>query len=82
MQKNTQITIVVLVLLFVTLAVVLFLWRSGSEAPYSAPLVNQPVTPAPAPQDTAAAITEDVSKIDIGDLDKEFKNIDSSLNSL
>jgi len=82
MQKNTQIIIVVLVLLFVTLAVALFFWRSGGTAPYSAPLGNQPVTPAPAPQDTAAAITKDVSNIDIGDLDKEFKDIDSSLNSL
>jgi len=83
MQKNTSILVITVILLFVVLAVTLLIWRSGMMGtPYSAPMSNQMVTPAPAPQDTAASISEDLKGIDVVNPDDEFKDIDSNLNNL
>lgn len=62
-----------LTILIVLAAVALVVWLVWSS-------VGQ--TPVIAPADSTQAITQDLDGIDLGDLDKEFQDIEEGLNQL
>ena len=66
MNKKTLLIIIIIA----AIALLGFL-LSGSPA----------VKPAPA-EDSTAAITKDLEGVDLGDLDKEFQDVNADLNSL
>lgn len=72
--KNSLIIIAVIVLAL--LGIVYYMTQKPDD--YSV----APVPQNTVPQDNTAAINNDVEAIDLGDVDMEFKSIDSDLNSL
>ena len=56
--------------------VILGIWLFGSSA--SAPTNDT----ASQPTDSTASINQSLDSVDVGDLDKEFQDVDASLNSL
>lgn len=74
MNKNILIVIVVVAVL--VLAGVWF-WSRQSSAPSQ---TQQPLTQESS--DTTASINADLNALDLGDVDKEFQDIDTDLNSL
>lgn len=71
MNKNTIIIVVVIVAVILG-GVWWWLQRGTTE--------GQPSTQAPS--DTTGSIQTDLNNLDLGDLDKEFQNVDADLNSL
>lgn len=68
----------------VAVTIVFVIWRYLSFPVVESPILLSP-TPTATPEltpESEADIEEDVLQVDVGDLDKEFKNIDSDLDSL
>jgi uncharacterized protein YpmB len=75
MNKKTAIIIVI-----VAIAAAIFYFYYWSQQPVEAPTIaGQPAATA---EDTAAAIDNDLNNIDVGDLDKDFQEIDKNTESL
>ncbi|MBI4119741.1 MAG: hypothetical protein HY456_02765 [Parcubacteria group bacterium] len=75
MKKNTTILIIAVVVIML-----LGLWWWQSKTTVYAP--QAPTPPSVSAQDTTGAINKDLNSVTVDDIDKEFKNIDSDLNSL
>ena len=82
MSKNISITLAVVILLIVVAVVGIVVWRMQSG--YIIPPTGEPATASPTVtlNDSTSAINQSLENIDVGDLDKEFQEIDSDLNSL
>ncbi|MEK7568153.1 MAG: hypothetical protein AAB498_00795 [Patescibacteria group bacterium] len=79
MNKNILIAIIVIVAAVVIGFVVWFI--QSSQAPtVPVPLVED--ASKSAVNDTVSAVNSEIEKIDIGDLDKEFQDIDADFQSL
>lgn len=57
----------------------IWLWRSKWEMPSTEGL---PQLPEVSEEDTTAQIQQDLEAIDLGDIDKQFEEIDAELNNL
>lgn len=66
------------VVFVVAAAVAVSLWWWFSQAP----VLEAPTTGQQAPNDTTAAINQDLQAVDFGDLDAELQGIDQELNQL
>ncbi len=83
-MKNTIIAIIAIII--IGLAVILSL-KKGAPAKEMAPAAYQPASATqaqvmPEPADKTSDIQNDLNKIDTGNLDVEFKDIDNSLKGL
>lgn len=82
MNKNLSIAIVVLVIVVALVGIVV--WNMQSS--YVTPPTSEPQTILPisetVPSDSSEIINESLDSIDIGDLEKEFGEIDADLKSL
>lgn len=82
MSKNLSIAIVILLVLVVFIAIIV--WNMQSS--YVTPPTVQPGTTLPVsetvPTDSSVAIDESLKGIDVGDLEKEFGEIDADLKNL
>ena len=62
-----------------------WLWNSNKSEEGLGPIPNTqglPQLPPVSNGDTTTQIQEDLNKIDLGDIEQQFKNIDADLNSL
>lgn len=82
MSKN--ITIIIIILLVIVVSIGIVVWNM--QPSYVVPPTNEPTVTPPtgkvAPTDSSAVIDESLKSIDVGELDKEFREIDAGLNSL
>lgn len=78
MPQNNKKKIIAIVLAVLAAAVVLGIWWLRSQSPN---VFNISAPPMAAP-DSSSAISQEVEGLDIGDLDAEFKQIDTDLNQL
>lgn len=77
-EKKSHWTIVgVMIAAVITLFVI---WWYVTQMRVEAPVAGQPQTNQEARED--AALNSEIEQTDLGDLDAEFKSIDSDLNSL
>ncbi len=82
-------SLIVAIIILVAVAIGLFFWLQYS---FYSPLQEQEQKQQPAaqtsppasaqPSDTAASISRDVDAVDLGDLDKEFDQVDQDLQGL
>lgn len=77
MNKKLSIFLVIIVLLIVITAVGIVVWKMQSS--YVTPPTDEPTTVL---DDSTSAIDQSLENLNIGDLDKEFQEIDSDLNNL
>jgi hypothetical protein len=72
---NSKKTILIVAALIVIAVIVYVVYQRdrGLQVDYS---------PATQESDTSSAITQDLEGVDLGDIDKEFQDIDKELNSL
>jgi FtsZ-interacting cell division protein ZipA len=73
-------TLIIILAIIIVAILVWYWWSSSSSAPQQQE--TSPTVQNPAPNDTTSAINKELEGIDLGDLDREFQNIDSDLNSL
>jgi len=82
MSKNLSITIVVLVIVVALVGIAV--WNMQSS--YVTPPTSQPIITAPISEtvstDSSEVINQSLKSVDVGDLDKEFGEIDADLKSL
>ena len=64
------------IIIIVVILILWWLWQSGGD------LGNLPQLPGASEGDTTTRIQEDLQQIDLGDINKEFENIDANLNQL
>ena len=84
MTKNLSITIIAVVLLLVVAVIGIVILRT-QQSNYIVPPAPQPVATPPSgetPSDSTTQINQSLNDVDLGDLDKEFQQIDADLNSL
>lgn len=79
MNKKALIPIVVILAIIIGIAISMFIGRKESpETQVSSPAVSETAQK----EDSTEAINQALEEIDIGDLDAEFEEIDSDLQSL
>lgn len=82
MSKNILIAIIVIVAAAVIGFVVWFIQSSQAPTVPSGNSYGVKINSSESAADTITAVNAEIENIDIGDLDKEFKNIDADLQSL
>jgi len=75
--------LILAIIIVIILAVVIWMFPSGSNEKTPAPLGEESATTTVEMQnDTTEAINQELESIDLGDLNKEFESIDVDLQNL
>lgn len=78
--------LIIAIIVLILLAVGLYFWlQLPASSPYGdqTPTQTAPPSPVPAqPSDTTNAINEELNRVDLGDLDREFEGVDRDLEGL
>ena len=78
--------LIIVIIALLLLAVGLYFWlQLPASSPYGEQPLAQPTTSNPTlsqPSDATPAINEELDRVDLGDLDKEFEEVDRDLQGL